>query len=70
LPTVTIPASAVTFDPPFLPAGLTEYRIVLKDYRFIGSNFTGKIKLTTAPISTDAGLVDIAPDETVVTVGL
>ena len=69
LPTVTMPKSAIAFQPPFLPAGITQFRIVLKDYRFIGANYTGKITLTTQPA---AGLKpqDLVSDEQVVTVGL
>jgi hypothetical protein len=69
LPKITIPPAGVAFDPPFLPAGLTRIRIILKDTRFIGSNFTGKIKLTSTATTTttDAAIV---PDEKVVTVGL
>jgi hypothetical protein len=70
MPTVTIPPTAITFDPEFLPAGLSEIRIILKDNRFIGSNFTGKIKLTSTSSAATLGLPDIVPDEKVVTVGL
>jgi hypothetical protein len=70
LPKVTIPPTAVTFDPPFLPAGLTEIRIVLNDYRFIGSNFVGKIKLTNMSTAANLAPENLVPDEKVVTVGL
>jgi hypothetical protein len=68
-PNVTLPKSAITFQPDFLPAGITQFRMVLKDYRFIGANYSGKITLTTVPA---AGLspTDMVPDEQVVTVGL
>jgi hypothetical protein len=64
LPKQTIPPSAIGFEPPFLPAGLTGFQLVLKDYRYVGANYTGKIKLSTS------ALANIVPDETVVTVGL
>jgi hypothetical protein len=68
-PTVTIPRSAIAFLPEFLPAGITQFRIVLKDYRFIGANYSGRITLTSAPAE---GLspADLVPDEQVVIVGL
>ena len=43
---------------------------MLKDYRFIGSNFTGTIKLTTAATATNLAPQDLVSDEKVVTVGL
>jgi hypothetical protein len=64
LPAVTIPPWAIGFEPSFLPAGLTQFRIILKDYRYIGANYTGTIKLSTQ------SLANIAPDERVVVVGL
>ena len=64
LPAMTIPPWAIGFEPSFLPAGLTQFRIVLKDYRYIGANYTGTIKLSTQ------SLANIAPDERVVVVGL
>jgi hypothetical protein len=69
LPTVTIPNSAITFAPEFLPAGITQFRIILKDYRFIGANYTGKISLTSTQ-TTGLAPQDLVPDEQVVTVGL
>ncbi|MGV0851722.1 hypothetical protein [Mycolicibacterium phlei] len=69
LPSVKVPPSAITFDPPFLPAGLTEFRVVLTDYRFIGSNYTGKFKLTNSSKGKIAPQ-DLVPEEKVVTVGL
>lgn len=64
LPQDTIPVSAIGFDPPFLPAGVTQFRLVLKDYRYVGANYTGKIALTTQAVA------NVAPYEKVVTVGL
>jgi hypothetical protein len=61
LPKTTLPVSAIGFDPPFLPAGFTQFRIVLTDYNFAGANYTGTIKLSTQ---------SLVPDERVVTVGL
>ncbi|HTY32859.1 hypothetical protein [Mycobacterium sp.] len=61
LPNITIPVSAIGFDPPFLPAGFTQFQIVLKDDNYIGANYMG-----TVLVSTQA----LAPDEIPVTVGL
>jgi hypothetical protein len=61
LPNVTIPVSAIGFEPSFLPAGITKFQIALKDYQYIGANYTG-----TVLVSTEA----LVPDEMVVTVGL
>ncbi len=61
LPNVTLPVSAIGFQPSFLPAGATQFQIVLKDYNYAGANYTGKIKLSTQ---------SLVPDERAVTVGL
>jgi hypothetical protein len=64
LPKQTIPPSLIGFRPPYLPAGATHFRIYLKDYRRIGSNYTGDVfwtsRATTPPVS----------DKITVTVGL
>ena len=64
LPKRTIPPSLIGFRPPYLPAGATYFRIYLKDYRRIGSNYTGDVfwtsRATTPPVS----------DKITVTVGL
>jgi hypothetical protein len=70
LPKVTLQPPAFVFVPEFVPAGETRIRVVLKDYRLIGSNFTGKIKLTTAATATNLVPQDLVSDEKVVTVGL
>jgi hypothetical protein len=43
-----IPAYSIGFDPEVLPAQATEFRVVLKDQRFIGANYTGTVRLTNA----------------------
>jgi hypothetical protein len=58
---VTLPPSAIGFDPPFLPAGVTQFQIVLLDDNYAGANYMGKIKLSTQ---------SLVPDEIEVTVGL
>ncbi|WP_156690074.1 hypothetical protein [Mycobacterium sp. Marseille-P9652] len=58
---VKIPVSAIGFDPPFLPAGITQFQIVLKDDNYIGHNYQG-----TVLVSTQTG----APEEISVYVGL
>jgi hypothetical protein len=62
----TVPKYCIAFAPEFLPAGITTFRIILKDSSFVGSNFTGKITLT-AMVTTAAAA---KPEEKVVTVGL
>ncbi len=61
MPTVTIPKSAIGFNPPSLPAGITQFQVFLKDYNLIGANYTGTIRLSTQ---------SLVPDDRVVTVGL
>jgi hypothetical protein len=61
LSTTKIPTSAIAFDPPFLPAGFTQFQIVLKDDNYVGANYTGTVLLSTQAL---------VPDEMVVTVGL
>jgi hypothetical protein len=55
LPKRTIPPSLIGFRPEYLPAGATQFQMYVKDYRFIGSNYTGDVILTsrytTPPVS-------------------
>jgi len=64
LPAEKIPDYCIGFQPAVLPAGKTDFRIFLKDDRFIGANYTGKVIL--------ASLNDVGAkgDEKRVTVGL
>ena len=48
LPRTTIPAYSIGFDPEVLPAQATEFQVVLKDHRFVGSNYEGTVRLTNA----------------------
>jgi hypothetical protein len=64
LPRMAIPAHSIGFDPEVLPAGATEFRVVLTDYRFVGANYRGTVHLTPA---TDPRA---APEEKEVIVGL
>jgi hypothetical protein len=48
LPQMAIPAHSIGFDPEVLPAGATEFRVVLKDYRYVGANYKGTVRLTPA----------------------
>lgn len=70
MPNVAIAPPTFVFDPEFVPPAATQIRLVLRDYRFIGSNFTGKIKLTAAATATPLAPQDLVSDERVVTVGL
>jgi hypothetical protein len=54
LPQTKIPAYSIGFDPEVLPAQATEFRVVLKDHRFIGANYTGTVRLTNATNPTAA----------------
>jgi hypothetical protein len=55
LPKRTIPPSLIGFRPAYLPAGATQFRMYVKDYRCVGSNYTGDVFLTsrytTPPVS-------------------
>jgi hypothetical protein len=63
-PQTAIPAHSIGFDPEVLPARATEFRVVLKDYRYIGANYKGTVRLTPAA---DA---KAAPEHQEVIVGL
>jgi hypothetical protein len=64
LPRMTIPAYSIGFDPEVLPANAREFRVVLKDYRFVGANYEGTVRLTH---ESDP---NVAPDIQKVIVGL
>ena len=64
LPQMAIPAHSIGFEPEVLPAGGNEFRVVLKDYRFVGSNYEGTVRLTNATNP------KAAPDNKEVIVGL
>jgi hypothetical protein len=70
LPKIKIPKSAIAFQPAFLPAGVTQFRIVLKDYRFIGANYTGSVTLAASAGMAGLSPTDLVNDQKVVTVGL
>ena len=70
LPNIKIEPPAFVFEPEILPPNLAQIRVVLKDYNYIGSNFTGKIKLTRSPAGPTLAPEDPALTEKVVTVGL
>jgi hypothetical protein len=48
LPQMAIPVHSIGFDPELLPAGATDFRVVLKDYSFVGANYRGTVSLTPA----------------------
>jgi hypothetical protein len=64
LPQTKIPAYSIGFDPEVLPAQATEFRVVLKDHRFIGANYKGTVRLTHANDPEEA------PEDKQVIVGL
>jgi hypothetical protein len=47
-PQMVIPAHSIGFDPEVLPAGAQLFRVVLKDYRYVGANYKGTVRLTPA----------------------
>jgi hypothetical protein len=55
LPKGTILPSLIGFRPEYLPAGATQFRMYVKDYRYVGANYTGDVFLTsrytTPPVS-------------------
>jgi hypothetical protein len=63
-PKKPIPKSCFGFKPAVLPPGVTQFRMYLKDYNYVGANYTGKISLTN---TTDP---KAKPDDRRVTVGL
>jgi hypothetical protein len=64
LPQMAIPALSIGFVPEVLPAGENEFQVVLKDYRYVGANYEGTVRLRH---QTDHGA---APEDQQVTVGL
>ena len=64
LPKRTIPPPLIGFRPEYVPPGATQFRMYVKDYRYVGSNYTGDVFLTsratTPPVT----------EKIVVTVGL
>jgi hypothetical protein len=64
LPEMAIPARSIGFIPEELPAQATEYQVVLKDYRFVGANYKGTVRLTHANDPNEA------PEDKQVIVGL
>jgi len=62
----TIPRSCIAFTPEVLDANETEFQIHLKEFRFVGANYTGTVVLTGEPTAASGP----APDEQVVIVGL
>ncbi|HEV7850024.1 MAG TPA: hypothetical protein VGP27_01500 [Mycobacterium sp.] len=47
-PTTKIPPASLDLEPDVLPAGATQIQIRLKDYRYVGANYKGKITLKNA----------------------
>jgi hypothetical protein len=47
-PMTVIPAASLDLEPDVLPAGAKQIQILLKDYRFVGANYEGRITLTNA----------------------
>jgi hypothetical protein len=48
LPQVRVPNQFIRFEPELLPAGQTQFRIALRNYNFVGANYTGTIRLSPA----------------------
>jgi hypothetical protein len=47
-PKTKIPPASLDLEPDVLPAGATQIQIRLKDYRYVGANYKGKITLKNA----------------------
>ncbi len=43
----TIPDDAIGIHPAVLPAGATSFQVYLKDPKYLGASYTGKVRLTT-----------------------
>jgi hypothetical protein len=64
LPKRTIPPPLIGFRPEYLPAGATQFQMYVKDYRYIGSNYTGDVILTsryTTPPVSEKKTVTVGP---------
>jgi hypothetical protein len=56
-PDTVIPAYSIDLEPDVLPAGAATLTIALKDTRFVGANYTGKITLRSALDATAASRI-------------
>jgi hypothetical protein len=66
MPRMRIPNHLIRFEPELLPAGATEFQLALRDYNFVGANYSGTIRLSPAAAAPGA-----KPEEPItVTVGL
>jgi hypothetical protein len=65
LPGQTVDASLIGFQPEYLAAGATKFRVYLKDHRFTGANYCGRVTLTARDSTSSA-----YHDDLMVTVGL
>jgi hypothetical protein len=66
IPRMRIPNQFIRFEPELLPAGAKEFRIALRNYNFVGANYTGTIHLSKAAAAPGA-----QPEKPIeVTVGL
>ena len=53
-PRMRIPDHAIRFEPELLPAGASEFRIVLRDYNFVGAVYKATVRLSPAAAVRDA----------------
>jgi hypothetical protein len=53
LPQIRIPNQFIRFEPEQLAAGQTQFRIALRNYNFVGANYTGTLRLS--PTATTPG---------------
>lgn len=63
-PKTIIPVASLDLEPHVLPAGAKQIQVLLKDYQFVGANYTGNITLTNVSDPT------AEPKTVEVTVGL
>jgi hypothetical protein len=64
MPNISVPVSAIAFQPASLPPGATQFQVVLTNYDYLGANYTGTIRLSTQAVN------NVAAVDKVVTVGL
>lgn len=68
-PAKVLPANKISFKPDVLPAGKTEFTVLVTDYDYLGSNYSGTVKLS--PTQTALGNNPaLAPSSEAVIVGL
>lgn len=68
-PTKVLPANKISFDRATLKAGETTFKVLVNDYNFLGSNYSGTVKLSPTAGAL-AAKPTLAPSTEAVVVGL